>query len=89
MNLEDDPFFLWDENPQEEEEEPDSGKWGHDEKEDPSGDGGGGGEAAHGLSGAGNPCERGCPGPLYLFIIQRSRSAGPDRSCRCAKNEVI
>ena len=53
------------------------------------GDGGSGGEAAHGLSGAGNPCERGCPGPLYLFIIQRSRSAGPDRSCRSAKNEVI
>ena len=53
------------------------------------GDGGGGGEAAHGLSGAGSPCERGCPGPLYLFIIQRSRSAGLDRSCRCAKNEVI
>ena len=53
------------------------------------GDGGGGGEAAHGLSGAGNPCERGCPGPLYLSIIQRSRSAGLDRSCRSAKNEVI
>ena len=32
------------------------------------GDGGGGGEAAHGLSGAGSPCERGCPGSLYLFI---------------------
>ena len=31
--------------------------------------GGGGGEAAHGLSGAGSPCERGCPGPLYLSII--------------------
>lgn len=51
MNLEDDPFFLWDENPQEEEEEPDSGKWGHDEKEDPSGDGGGGGGGGGSWSG--------------------------------------
>ena len=32
------------------------------------GNGGGGGEAAQGLSGAGSPCERGRPGPLYLFI---------------------
>ena len=43
------------------------------------GDGGGGGEAAHGLSGAGSPCERAMPGtPILIYNI---REANPAARC--------